>query len=102
MLGAVKKPRGSVMPSDLDEIGAVRREIWNLLKLQMETLGSPELTDRQIIECYNRQIRVLELREKLEVRIPENRPGFALASNAENNSRTPTLHENADSALTAA
>ena len=91
------------MLSELEEIGAVRREIWNLLKLQMETLGSAqELDDRQIIECYNRQIRVLELREKLEMNFPENRPEFAQASSAENNSGTATLHESVDSFFTAA
>lgn len=91
------------MPSELEEIGAVRREIWNLLKLQMETLGSAqELTDRQIIECYNRQICVLELREKLEMCSPENRPGLAFTLNAENSSQTSTLHENVDSLPTAA
>lgn len=91
------------MPSELEEIGAVRREIWNLLKLQMETLGSAqELTDRQVIECYNRQIRVLELREKLEMRSPEKRAEFALKLGAENCSGTPALHESVDSFFTAA
>jgi hypothetical protein len=91
------------MASELEEIGSVRREIWNLLKLQMETLGlAQELSDRQIIECYNRQIRVLELREKLEMLIPGKLPEVALVSNAENSFRAPTLQENVDSLINAA
>ncbi|HEY1657021.1 MAG TPA: hypothetical protein VGG14_01635 [Candidatus Sulfotelmatobacter sp.] len=91
------------MASELEEIGAVRREIWNLLKLQMETLGSAQaLTDRQIIECYNRQIRVLELREKLEMSISEKHPEVALGLCAENTFRTPIPQESVDSLLSAA
>jgi len=91
------------MPAELGEIEAIRREIWKLLQLQMETLSSAqELSDRQIIECYNRQIRVLELREKLEMRSSENRPEFALRLNAETESGPRTLRENIDSFLTAA
>jgi hypothetical protein len=91
------------MPSELEEIGAVRREIWSLLKLQMETLGSSEeLTDRQIIECYSRQIRVLELREKLETCNTESRPEFVLSLNTENSAEPRTPHESIDSFLPAA
>jgi hypothetical protein len=91
------------MASEFEEIGTVRREIWNLLQLQMETLGSAqELTDRQIIECYNRQIRILELREKLEMRIPEKRAQVVIAASAENSFQTSTLQESVDSFLNAA
>lgn len=91
------------MASEFGEIGAVRREIWNLLKLQMETLGSAqELTDRQIIECYDRQIRVLELREKLEMYIPEKCPEIAIALSAEKSFQASTQQESVDSFLNAA
>jgi hypothetical protein len=66
------------MPAGFGDNGAVRREIWNLLQLQMETLSSAqELTDQQIVECYNRQIRVQELREKLEMCNSDSRGEFA-------------------------
>ena len=43
-----------------------------MLRQQMESLDSPEgLTDSQLIECYNRQGRVQELREKLQVLLGE-------------------------------
>lgn len=91
------------MASVVEEIGAIRREIWSLLKLQMETLGSSQqLTDRQIIECYNRQIRVLELREKLEMRIPEKRAEVAEVLSAENSFQTSIQRESFDSYLNAA
>lgn len=55
------------MPAEIEDLVAARQEIWDLLRQQVETLGSSqELTDRQLIECYNRQLRVQELREKLE------------------------------------
>jgi hypothetical protein len=46
---------------------AVRPEILDLLRLQMEALDSPQgLTDAQLRECYVRQNRVQEFREKLQ------------------------------------
>jgi hypothetical protein len=55
------------MPAETEDTGAVRREIWSLLEQQMEALNSPEgLTDSQLMECYERQSRVQELRETIE------------------------------------
>ena len=55
------------MPWQAEDIVAVRREMLDLLRQQMESLDSPGgLTDSQLIECYNRQGRVQELREKLQ------------------------------------
>jgi hypothetical protein len=51
-----------------EDIAAVRREILDLLCQQMEALDSPlGLTDAVLSECYERQARVQELREKLQV-----------------------------------
>jgi hypothetical protein len=53
--------------ADGKDIVAVRREMLDLLRQQMESLDSPGgLTDRQLIECYNRQGRVQELRDELQ------------------------------------
>lgn len=50
-----------------EEIEALRREIVSLLRQQMEALDSPlGLTDTCLTECYQRQDRVQELREKLQ------------------------------------
>ena len=55
------------MQSQAEEIVAVRQEILELLRRQMEALDSPlGLTDDRLIECYERQARVQELREKLQ------------------------------------
>jgi hypothetical protein len=55
------------MQAGADEIVAVRQEILYLLRRQMEALDSPlGLTDARLIECYERQGRVQELREKLD------------------------------------
>jgi hypothetical protein len=55
------------MPSQAQDIVAVRTELWSLLHQQIEVLSSPlGLTDSQLMECYDRQSRVQELREKLE------------------------------------
>jgi hypothetical protein len=55
------------MPWQDENIVAVRGEMVDLLRQQMESLDSPGgLTDSQLIECYNRQGRVQELREKLQ------------------------------------
>jgi len=50
-----------------EDLAAVRREIMCLLRQQMEALDSPAgLTDARLSECYERQARVQELREKLQ------------------------------------
>jgi hypothetical protein len=55
------------MPWQAEDIVAVRREMLDLLRQQVEALDSPRgMTDAQLIECYNRQGRVQELREKLQ------------------------------------
>ena len=55
------------MPGEIEDIVAVRREIWDLLQRQMETLrSSQELSDLQLMECYHRQVRVQKLREQIE------------------------------------
>jgi hypothetical protein len=52
---------------ELEEIAAVRREIMELLRQQMETLDSPlGLSDERLSECYRRQDRVQDLRERLQ------------------------------------
>jgi hypothetical protein len=66
------------MQSQAEDIVAVRREMFDLLRQQMEVLNSaPELTDSQLRECYERQGRVQELREKLQASLswePQDRP----------------------------
>jgi hypothetical protein len=55
------------MPSNGEDIGAVRREILDLLRQQMQALDSSQgLTDDTLRECYERQARVQALREKLQ------------------------------------
>ncbi len=55
------------MQVESEDIVAARREILDLLRQQMEALNSPlGLTDENLRECYDRQERVQELREKLE------------------------------------
>ncbi|MFZ0319264.1 MAG: hypothetical protein WAL56_09070 [Candidatus Sulfotelmatobacter sp.] len=50
-----------------EDMVAVRRELLDLLRCQMDVLNSGlELTDSQLRECYDRQGRVQKLREKLE------------------------------------
>jgi hypothetical protein len=54
------------MPEREDMV-AVRRQILDLLRQQMEALDSRQgLTDARLSECYERQARVQELREKLQ------------------------------------
>lgn len=66
------------MQPQAEDIVAVRREMLDLLRQQMEVLNfAPELTDSQLRECYDRQGRVEELREKLQASLsgePQNRP----------------------------
>jgi hypothetical protein len=60
------------MPWQGKDIVALRREMMDLLRQQVECLDSPDgLTDTQLIECYNRQGRVQELREKLQALLSE-------------------------------
>jgi hypothetical protein len=55
------------MPARVEEIAAVRQQIINVLREQMETLDSPlGLTDERLSECYRRHERVHELRERLQ------------------------------------
>jgi hypothetical protein len=62
------------MPSPAEDIVAVRQEMLNLLRQQMDALDSPEgLTDSRLMECYNRQARVQELRDKLEACLTSER-----------------------------
>jgi hypothetical protein len=66
------------MQPQAEDIVAIRREMLDLLCQQMEVLNSePELTVSQLRECYDRQGRVQELREKLQASLngePQNRP----------------------------
>jgi hypothetical protein len=51
-----------------EEMNAVRQQIMGLLRQQMEALDSPlGLTDERLTECYERQARVQELRERLQL-----------------------------------
>jgi len=55
-----------MQPITIDVL-AVRQEMLDLLRQQMAVLDSPAgLTDAQLRECYVRQIRVQELRERLQ------------------------------------
>ncbi|MGD1023634.1 MAG: hypothetical protein ABR880_12685 [Candidatus Sulfotelmatobacter sp.] len=55
------------MQSETEDLVALRREIMDLLRQQMEALNSPlGLTDEKLRECYERQARVQELRQKLQ------------------------------------
>jgi hypothetical protein len=66
------------MQPQAEDIVAARREMLDLPRQQMEVLNSaPELTDSRLRECYDRQGRVQELREKLQAslnREPQNCP----------------------------
>jgi hypothetical protein len=55
------------MQAGSDDMMAVRQQIMYLLHQQMEALDSPQgLTDEILTECYERQARVQELRERLQ------------------------------------
>jgi len=63
-----------------EDIAAVRQEILELLRQQMEALDSPlGLTDARLSECYERQARVQELREKLQA-AASSEPGISSTS----------------------
>jgi hypothetical protein len=66
IVGTIFQRRTAMQP-EAEDIGTVRREMLYLLDQQMEALNSPlSLTDEKLRECYNRQVRVQELREKLQ------------------------------------
>jgi len=55
------------MLQETKEMVAIREQIMHLLHLQIEALDSPlGLTDACLTECYERQGRVQELRERLQ------------------------------------
>jgi hypothetical protein len=60
-------PAGAaVMHVGLEDVNSIREEIFSLLRQQMAALDSPfGPNDDQLKECYLRQLRVQELREKL-------------------------------------
>jgi len=98
------------MQPQAEDIVAVRREMLDLLCQQMEVLNSaPELTDSQLRECYDRQGRVQELREKLQASLsgePQNRPsmnaGLASELSTADFSMSPAVHTAAPSQETVA
>jgi predicted nucleic acid-binding Zn-ribbon protein len=62
------------MPLHAEDVMAVRQEMMNLLRQQMQVLNSGlELTDTQLRECYDRQGRVQQLREQLEASLASER-----------------------------
>jgi len=90
------------MQAGAEEIVAVRQEILHLLRQQMEALDSPlGLTAARLSECYERQGRVQELREKLQamMSISEAEAGSVPDEAAETPSRAaqvmPTPVDNA-------
>lgn len=65
------------METSLSDIVAVREAILYLLRQQVEALNSPLLTDAQLRDCYERQARVQELRERLQATAnAEGAPSF--------------------------
>ena len=55
------------MHAGFEDLEAVRQEMLALLSQQMNALDSPQgLTHDQLRECYVRQTRVLELRDRLQ------------------------------------
>jgi hypothetical protein len=51
----------------VEDLVSVRHEMMELLRQQMEVLNSsPDLSDSQLMECYDRQSRVQDLRELLQ------------------------------------
>jgi len=81
------------MQAGAEEIVAVRQEILQLLRRQMEALDSPlGLTDARLIECYERQGRVQELREKLNAMLMSATEAESLPDDlAETPSRAPQV-----------
>ena len=66
------------MLSQAEDILVVRQEILDLLRQQIQVLDSGvELTDSVLRECYDRQGRVQELRERLQASLDlEAEAGF--------------------------
>lgn len=54
------------MHADFESPEELRQEILELLRRQMDALDSPSLSDEQLRQCYLRQARVQQLREKLQ------------------------------------
>jgi len=81
------------MQAGAEEIVAVRQEILQLLRQQMEALDSPlGLTDARLTECYERQGRVQELREKLDAMLMSATEAESLPDEAgETPSRAPQV-----------
>jgi hypothetical protein len=70
-----------------EDLVSMRREMMDLLRQQIEVLdSSPELSDSQLLECYDRQSRVQELRERLQA-----------ASSAEFESSPLPIHDSPES-----
>src|SRR6266853_6802712 len=58
---------GSSAMHAAEELVAMRQEIMQLLCQQLDALDSPlGLSDARLRECYERQARVQELREKMQ------------------------------------
>jgi hypothetical protein len=75
-----------------EDVVAIRREILDLLRQQMEVLDSPlELTEARLMECYNRQTRVQKLREILQATV-ERRVKAELGSPECSVEETPSLN----------
>jgi crotonobetainyl-CoA:carnitine CoA-transferase CaiB-like acyl-CoA transferase len=71
------------MPAGDTDIAALRREIMDLLRQQIEALDSPQgLTDSRLTECYARQARVQELREQLQAATSSHPEVVSTACNA--------------------
>jgi hypothetical protein len=93
------------MQPHAEDLVAVRREMLDLLRQQLEVLNSvPELKDSQLRECYDRQGRVQELQEKLQASLnwePQNRPrmneGLASELSMADFSMSPAVHRAAPS-----
>lgn len=85
------------MPSQTEEIAAVRREIINLLRRQMEALDSPEgMTDSTLTECYERQDQVRTLRDRLQaISRPEGNGSTMMSSELSATVMSPQVDQGA-------
>jgi lipopolysaccharide biosynthesis regulator YciM len=80
------------MPSPAKDIVAVRQEMLNLLRQQMEALDSPEgMTDSQLMECYHRQARVQELRDRLQACLNSEQENAAVIADLSTSEITPAV-----------
>ena len=87
------------MQTGAEQIGAVRQEILELLRQQMEALDSPlGLTDARLSECYERQARVQELREKLQALSSANLEAGPARGEAETSSAAQAMPASLDAA----